>query len=1172
MSFSFVLGRSGSGKSTYIFEKITEEAAKNPEKRYLVVVPDQFTMQTQMDLVRMSPQGGIMNIEVLSFSRLAYRVFEETGGNRVPVLDDTGKNLILRRCAAQVKDEIPYLAGKIDKPGYIHEVKSAISEFMQYDIDSKGLDELIEYAKDNNRKSLSGKLKDLAVIYDSFKNYICNQYITTEESLDILAKEIYKSKIVKDSIVVLDGFTGFTPIQNRVIGALMDVCDRVIMTLTLEVERALTEPVSEQDLFSFTYKTLTSINRLAKEHNCAVTEPVKLYDSVRYSEADDLSYMERMLYRFPITPASDFKGNINIYACNNIREEVENLALNLRNLVREQEICYRDIAVITGNLSAYSSEIQEKFADMDIPVYIDETKGLVLNPFVEYLRAVLNIYQNNFDYEAVFQYLRTGFSCLNIDEIDLLEKYVTECGIRGHKAYSTTFSRKSRQMRQYDEEYKRAMERGEEVENITLGMISHLNEIRSRFMQELKILEDAGYYKNAKRNASTYIKTLYNFIINGQAISKLKEYESKFAEVGDFSKKKEYSQVYKYTMHIFEQIHNLIGNEEMDIEEFYGILDAGFSEIEIGAIPQSVDRVIVGDMERTRLKPVKYLFFVGLNDGWVPKPGGKGGIISDSDREFLNDSGRELAPSPRQQMYIGRFYMYSIITKPSKGLYLSYSAMDNAATAMRPSYVLEMIKKMFPDITENRYSRALRLPETDREVKEIYSELVRRYADRNISNEEKRMLFILTDVLRTEKEFLENMISNAFFSYEGNLLDSGIATLLYGTKLFASISRIETYAKCAYAYFLKYGMKLRDREEYGIESSDMGNIYHGVLEIFNRLMEENGTDWFDITPQQIEELVGQAVEEEAVRFTDAILFENSKNKYIVSRMKAVMVRTVGTLAYQLRKGDFKPYEYEYSFSSERSLKNLNLGLTKADKLILNGKIDRLDTCEKDDKILVKIVDYKSSDRDFSLVNFYHGVQLQMVVYMNEAIKNISKDNAGKEVIPAAMLYYHIDDPIVGGSEGESYEDIEKKILKALKTKGLVNGEDFVTDSLDNSGDKKSDVIPVERKQDNSYSMNSSVISSLDMKMLGEYADYKIGELAKGMLQGDISTRPIEIVTSSNKVDVDGCAYCKYKGICGFDEHMPGFDRDSHCKMSDEEILEQIRNDLGKNVAGGEVNA
>ena len=256
MALRFVTGPSGSGKSKYVFEQAIRIAGDNLNTRVFIIVPDQFTMQTQADLVNMSPGKGIMNIEVLSFQRLAYRIFGETGGGRIPVMDDTGKNLILRTCAKAVEQDIPYLAGKLNKPGFIHEIKSAVSEFMQYGVDVEDVAELANYASASNRKTLARKLNDLGVIYSHFLEYIDGKYITTEGLMDVLAGEIYKSELMSDSVVIFDGFTGFTPIQNKVILALLKCCETVVITLCLE-DANLTEKVKDNtDRFMLT-RTIT---------------------------------------------------------------------------------------------------------------------------------------------------------------------------------------------------------------------------------------------------------------------------------------------------------------------------------------------------------------------------------------------------------------------------------------------------------------------------------------------------------------------------------------------------------------------------------------------------------------------------------------------------------------------------------------------------------------------------------------------------------------------------------------------------------------------------------------------------------------------------------------------------------------------------------------------------
>ncbi|MBP9995785.1 MAG: exodeoxyribonuclease V subunit gamma [Lachnospiraceae bacterium] len=1174
MSLQLVLGPCGSGKSTYIYNNVIKAAKENPKQSYLVIVPDQFTMQTQSDMVKMTsnggmmPGGGIMNIDVLSFMRLAHRVFEETGGGNRPVLDDTGKNLILRKCAEDVSDKIPYLAGKLNKAGYIHEVKSAISEFMQYDLDDEAIKSLVKLADSGRRKALAGKLEELNTIYGYFREYIGKNYITTEESMDILAQEIYKSNIVRHSVVVLDGFTGFTPIQNKVIRALLDVCDKVIVTITMDGE-SVNEDVKKKSLFSFSKETYDILKRIASEQQIEIESDIILPAGIRYKDNQMLGFLERNIYSYPVMKyTGTCNDSLQLTECKNISDEVLCLVHGIRRLLRDKNVQYRDIAVITGNLDAYKSEIDDVFEDYDIPVYIDETKKITHNPFVEYVLCALEMIIEDFSFDSVLAYLRTGFAGLTASQTDMLENYILETGIRGAKMYGSVFTRYTRAIKLAESEYNRKRDADAENAKNELSpvpdMLKAYDDLRVKLMATIAPLQSAGVKANATLQAGNIVRAIYDFMVQNKAFEKLTEYEEHFANEGDPSREKEYAQIYVKTCKLLEQIYNLIGEEKMSLEEFYDILKAGFDELEVGTIPQSVDRIIVGDMERTRLKPVKYLFFLGLNDGWVPKAGGKGGIISDSEREYLTENGARLAPSPRQQMYIDRFYLYLTLTKPSDGLILSYIAMDNEETAMRPSYMVDRIRKMYDRISENGIiTRGIESAESRKEASLYYARLVSKYAKATINEQEISELISLSSYFGDDEAFLTTVVNNAFYRYNGKTIDSIVAGLLYGSVIYGSISKMERYAGCAYSYFLKYGLQLNKRKEYGIDNSDMGTIYHGVLERFIDGLQKRGLNWFNFDEETAAELVDEAVEEEAVRYTDAILFESEQNKYITDRMKAIMRRTVNTLAYQLRKSSYVPIAYEMSFSRQHNLGKLNLALNEEEKLKLSGKIDRLDVDDKGERLYVKVVDYKSGNKDFSLMSFYKGLQLQMVVYMNAAAYKLKNEYPDKQIVPGAMLYYHIDDPIIDASQNDTVEMIEDKIRKGLRAKGVIDDSEEVLEGLDNSKDAESDVIAVKRQKNGQFGGAASLYSAEDMELIGKYADYKIRKLAEEMLDGNISINPTVVKNSASDAGTDSCAYCEYNHVCGFDKYVSGYEKEVEVKMDDAMIFDAMRDELSK---------
>ena len=1163
MALQLITGTSGSGKSKYVCDRILQESNENPKKNYFVIVPDQFTMQTQMDFVTASDKGGIMNIDILSFSRLAHRIFEETGGNRKPVLDDTGKSLILRKIAGDIKDKVPVIGSNLNKQGYIHEVKSAISEFMQYGIGQAELDEMIEYAK--SRGALHYKLKDLKTLYQAFCAYIKDNYITTEESMDLLATELRKSALIPGSVVVFDGFTGFTPIQEKVIGVLLTLCEQVIITVTMDGEALgkKAENASGQygdDLFAFANKTVNRLVKLAGDCQTEVLPIENLTTNWRFLQNGSLAHLEKHLFRYPLVACKDEDVSISISAHKDMQQEVRHLCRQVRALLNETGCAYRDIAVIAGELGAYESVIEEEFMRYGIPYFMDKTRTILLNPVIEYIKAALSVLTENFSYESVFHYLRSGLADFNTEEIDDLENYVLEMGVRGKSMWTHAFAGRTIAMKKADARAERAAIAGEQSDmqqeepESTIDVLASLNHTREALLKQLApILEVGG---SAHILVKDMVERLYLFVTQNQVEKKLHAYADFFEDKQDDARAKEYRQIYRLIMELLDQIIELIGQERMSLSEFADILDAGFAEIEVGIIPRSVDRVIVGDIERTRLKPVKYLFFVGVNDGYIPAKTGKGGIISDIDREFLKGSNQDMAPSPREQMYIQKYYLYLNMTKPSKGLYLSYAAMDSQGGALRPSYLIGMLKRLFPGCEADGSSTQADLPIGNLyEAKETFCLLLRKYAESTISDSEREQFIRLLHLLGKEESdrlLLEHLVENAYLTNRKRSISQAAAGLLYGDIILSSISRMEKYASCAYSYFLQYGLSLKERELYGFESKDMGTIFHGVLEHFsNKLLEKNYT-WTDFPADEGEAMVKESMQEVCMEYTDALLYDNALNRYTMKNMEHIMQKCVSNISYQLGKGRFVPKEYEVSFHVVENLKDLDVSLSDKDKMRLSGRIDRMDTCEKEDKVFVKIVDYKSGDKNFDLAAFYYGTQLQLVVYMNEAMKRAGKLHPGKEAVSAAMLYYHVDDPVVEGTVKMSPEEINGKVREALRMKGVINSDGEILEALDTTKSAKSDCVTLDYDSKGGLKSTTNALDSVQMKLLSDYASYSLKTMGVRIKKGEI---PLNPYASGN---MDSCEYCAYKDVCGFDEKIPGYTKRNLSKDNDVDYLELMK--------------
>ena len=1188
MSLQFIFGNSGSGKSDFLYDSVLKQAKENKEQQFLIIVPEQFTMQTQRELVERQKQHAIMNVDVLSFARLAYRVFDDLGKQNVVVLEETGKNLVLRKVAEQKKAELKVLGANMNKMGYVGEVKSLISELMQYNVRPDALAEFLE--KEPLGEGLSLKMQDVLTMYQGFTEYLKGRYITAEEVLELLYDVAEESKLLCGSVIVLDEFTGFTPIQNRLMEKLLVLAKKVSVSVTMDVREDFYQCRGVHELFAMSKKTVASLLKVAELCKVPVEEPIVLPtgEKRRYAGAPDLYFMEQNLfrpgagsYRYKVSEKA-MKSNknhekltdsqleetpdIRITSLKNPREELKFAAREIVRLTREQGYRYRDIAVVTGDVQQYGNYVPEIFEQYHIPYFIDQTKNILFHPFIECIRAILEMIEYDFSYESVFRFLRCGLAekiipqgklssmeleldgetgeksaqCkeqtihrLTEQEIDRLENYVLARGIRGASRWSKPWTF--------------VMPDG------TLEDMERLNEIREAVYENFKPLLMA--FRGKENTVSTQTFELYSLIRRLDMEQLLKERGEFFEKNGNQARAKEYDQIYKIVMDLFDKVTSLLGDETMTIREYSDILDAGFEAAKVGIIPPGNDTVTVGDIERTRLNHIKILFFVGVNDGVVPKAGNQGGIISQFEREKMAEYHLELAPGAREKVFIQKFYLYLNMTKPSERLYVTFCRVNSDGKALRRSYLIGTLLKLFPQLVVEEPSEE----ETLEGVLTAESALpfLMEGLNKPVEDEEAwtaLLAWYLSDEGDREKAL--QLFDAAFGVHQDDAISKAVTKALYGNTLDNSVTRLEQFAACAFAHYLSYGLRLRERELQQFASVDMGNIYHDVLERFAKGIEMSEYTWFDIPQEAQDALLSQSMEDAIAGSGIGDVFEDARNSYLLKRMETTAKRTIWALMLQVRKGKFVPSGFEVSFSRAERLDAVQFQLGEDEKMRLRGRIDRIDTYETDDKVYVKIIDYKSGNTSFSLLNFYYGLQLQLVVYMNVALELTKKMYKGKDTEPAGIFYYHITDPMVDSDGGESEEEIRRSILEQLKVGGLVNEDPEIYGAMDTDFTGTSSVIPVALKADGSLKAASKTASAYEFGLMSDYVRKKIEHVGKEIFAGNVSVKPYLLG------DRSGCDYCPYHTICGFDVRMPGFSYQQFEKFdSSEEILAHIREEV-----------
>ncbi len=1099
MSLQFIIGSSGSGKSITVYDRIISDSMASPDQNFFIIVPEQFTMQTQKTLVERHPDGGILNIDVLSFQRLAHRIFEEVGGDDRILLEETGKSMVLQKVVQRHKKELPYLGGQMNRPGYLDEVKSLLSEFMQYDLTEEELETMAERAGD--KKLLQMKIRDVGTIYRSFKEYLKDHYITAEEVLDVVVSLLPLSKKLLGSVMVLDGFTGFTPVQIKVIRDLLSLCQTVYVTVTMDPNENPLILGKPHQLFYMSRRMIHTLSELTRD----IKEPVMLSpgEHSRFAHSPALGFLEKNLFRYNRSVYEGEQQEIRIFSALSPQKEMEEAARRMQRLVREKHYRYGEMAVITGNLQEYGSVAEQVFREAGIPCFLDQPHTVMMNPFVEYLRSAVDLCVQGFSYECVFRYLRCGMSNLTRPEIDELETYVLALGIRGINRWREKWVRTAA--------------------GIPPEKLPELNDIRQRFLEEVEDL--CNGFSGGGKTVEDYCRALYAFIEKNGVQEKLLVREREFSIRHDKAMEKEYAQIYGIILELLDKMVAILGREKISRRDFRQLLETGMAEAKIALIPPSMDQVLVGDMERTRLKDVRALFFVGVNEGNIPKNTDGGGLLTELDREFFADQGVELAPGPKELMNMQRFYLYLNLTKPSEMLTLSFARANGKGEALSPAYLITTLQNLFPSleiIDADRTGRTLDAVETpgtsldffleglssgkQREGDPVFSELYSWY----LNSPEYQST-------------IRGLVDAAFARKPSDRISQAVAEVLYGEVSPHSATRLEKFAACAFAHFLQYGLRLSERAEYEFRALDLGNVMHGALEGFSRKLREERLEWKDLEEEERNRLADEALDEVCADYGNTILYSSASNAYAVERARRLLHRTVWALQEQLRRGAFEPEGFEVSIGG--------------------GRIDRLDVWKDDGKVYVKVIDYKTGSTSFDLLSLYHGLQLQLMVYLDGAMEVEQKNNPQMEVEPAGVFYYNIKDPLITEQIHADAQDLSKKILKELKMNGLVNANPQVVEKLDSTLES----IPVGMNKDGSFAKASSVATREQFAALNHYVKKKISSLQQSILDGEAGVEPYELR------EQNACTYCAYRGACGFDRKLPGYDFRRLKNLSDREL-------------------
>ncbi|WP_416175877.1 helicase-exonuclease AddAB subunit AddB [Clostridium sp.] len=1143
MSIKFIYGRSGSGKSYYCLNSIKRKIEKGNLNSNILIVPEQFSFQTEKNMIESIGHHGLLKCKVFSFKRLANAVLNEVGGGVRKHINDSGKNILLYKIISENREKLKVFKKGWSKQGFVSNMGSTIKELKKFNIKEEDLKESIDRIENPTFKS---KLEDIMLIFSEFQNRLSKNYIDDEDELTILINNLEKSSIFDGAEVWVDEFSSFTPQEYKILEKIMKRAKKVNFTLCMDFvgDKIKTEST---DLFFPIKVTEQKLLEIAKNNNISYEKPVVLNSNPcrKFKGRSELQHMEHNLFSYPYSQYNYKPQNIKLFKALNKYSEIENVASDIVRICRDKGFRFKDIAVVTGDLDGYQSIIKAVFNEYNIPCFIDKKRDIDDNPIIVLIISAVEIISKNWSYESVFRYLKTGLLDIENEDIDVLENYVLENGIKGNKwlmedkwEFNTSYS---------------AME-DKAYEDIKNQLLDRINTIRDRVRTPL--IKLASSIKGRKSGREK-CEGLYNFLCDINIPEKVEEIIRNFREESRLDKANEYNQIWNIVVDTMDQVVDTIGDDVFSIDTFGKVLVSGFKQYKIGVIPPSLDQVLVGDILRIRSHDIKALYIVGASDGVFPPSITSDGIFTDGDREELLNRGIELRSSSRYRAFEEQFIIYKALTLADRYLRISYPMGDDSGKTMRPSIIVSRLKKLFLKIEEESDAVS---KQSSNEIDLVsvpsstFNKLIENITVNSAKNNIDPLWIDVYSWYCKDKKWnskLEKVLQGAYYTNEMEIADTKKVRKLYGKHLNVSVSRLEKFAQCPFAYFVQYGLKAKERKIYNLTPPDIGSFMHNVLQNFSVKLKEQNLTWSDVDKKWCKENTEEIVREILSERPNSILNSSKRYKHITSRIERVLTRASYLISEHIKKGKFTPKGYEVSFGKDGYYPPISVELHSGEEVNLSGRVDRIDIMEKDGKEYIRVIDYKSGSKEFDISDVYYGLQIQLLVYLDVILSELEEKFDGR-ALPAGILYFKLDDPIVMGTEDMSYKEIETRIKKSLKMNGLILDDIDVIKDMDSSISGSSEIIPVSVKKNGEVSYSrSSVAKEEQFQMLRKYVRVTMERLCERILEGDIEISPYMYKSRS------GCDFCIYSPICQFDTLIKGNSYNIFKKKNIEEVWRDI---------------
>jgi len=1132
MAVQFILGRSGTGKTSYCIRAIVNELLDAGSKAPLILlVPEQATYQAERAILGDKRIAGYNRLSVLSFDRLQFWLLGKNTAR--PALSRVGQQMIIQRILRENTNKLRIFGPSANWPGLGRQMARTIIELHQYAKTPDDIKQLLDNLGKDERNSLTVlKFGDMSLILQEYLKFIEGRFIDPDIQLTRACGAVPRANFARGAKLWVDGFAGFTAGELAMLAELLKVVGQAQIALCLDASdvdlaRQGIESFERDGLFSPTQRTYAALLEVVKKAKLQLREPIILSRPIRFARCPQLAHLEANIFadaqvvkgrqndgrtlRVPKIPAA---GNIRIISAPNPRPEVRFVARQIQQLVKEKNYRYRDIAVIASDIDRYEHYIRAYFDDYGVPFFIDKPKPLSQHSAIQLIYSALKVVTGGFSNSDIFAYLKTDLVLVERSDVDLLENYCIAFGIAG----SDWIGQQRWQFAGKDsEEFNE-----QRVEQIRRQAIGPLLKLR----QELY----SGETSASNVSPETFTRAIFDFLDALYVKKTLACWIEEAAERKDYVAVDQHRQLYDKLVNVFDELVEVFTGQTMAPQDYLVIINSAFSQLTLAFIPPNLDQVLVGSIERSRHPDLKAAFLIGATQKQFPVPIRFDSILTDDDRGAAESADFSLSPPTRQTLTDRQYLAYIAFTRPSEFLCVSYPVLDDKASAISRSPLLADLESLFDNLHEESIAAeqiGIETVQSRTELEDLLCGSLGKDTAASQRDNDGRLYALLDDVCLDQQ--LAQLGARVVFAINyRNLarLDSSVVGEFFGKQILTSATRLSDFAKCPYKHFAEHILELRQRKEFKFEPLDVGVFYHRVLDALLKRLNADGKDFAVIQDKEllafVRDEIARLIQTDA--FTSNFVHRSSHNAFIIHCAGEYLEDCVLAIAEMVRAGSFRPSLSEVSFGADCGmLGRWEVTLAKGRLLSLNGKIDRLDIADAGSKKLALIFDYKRKEEPFDWSEFYHGLDMQLPIYML-AVRNASRSKI-KDVVGAFYM------PVEAQPAKATLDEVEKKKEKFdRKARGIFNGEFFRhLDGAVDSGWSRFYNFFVS-KENGQYGRNtdSGALKPGDFEKFLQFTKAKILQLAEGILSGKVDVNPYYLNKTSP------CSYCRYKPVCRFD--------------------------------------